>query len=333
MRLKSFIAANVPEAMALVREQLGANAVILSTQNDAVSGKVKITAALEEEPLDAYSDEGSAPEALSEVLHSLDQLAEALEHHRVPLGLADRMLAAAGDLPTPEGPLALAGAIDAVLKFSAPPDGGDGRPVMLVGPPGAGKTATAAKLCARARHAEGEPACLITMDGEKAGGLAQIAAFSEALDAPLQTAETPEDLVELLPAGPLDRLVVIDTPGCNPLDGRAGEALVRAAEAVSARMVLVLSAGGDVLEAAEWAETFAGWGATRLIATKLDTTRRLGSLLSAADAGGLTLCGVGISPNIGGGLTPVNPVSLARLLLSDAGLARQELSLATGTDL
>lgn len=332
MRLKSFIAASIPEAMALVRDQLGANAVILSTQNDAVSGKVKITAALEEEPLDELSPEGAGPESLSEALHSLDQLAEALEHHRVPLGLADRMLSAAGDLTTPEGPLALAGALDAVLKFSAPPDGGDGRPIMLVGPPGAGKTATAAKLCVRARRTDGEPACLITMDGDKAGGLAQIAAFSEALDAPLQRADTPEDLAALLPEGSLDRLVVIDTPGCNPLDGKAGAALARAAEAASARMVLVLGAGGDVLEAAEWAETFAGWGATRLIATKLDISRRLGSVLSAADAGALALCGVGISPNIGGGLTPVNPVSLARLLLSNAGQAGPAFSLATGTD-
>ncbi len=327
MRLKSFIASSVPEAMELVRAQLGDNAVILSTQNDAVTGKVKITAALEDEPL-AELDQASAPD----VFDSLDRLAEALEHHRVPLALADRLLAAAGDLPAPEGAMALGGAIDAAFRFAAPPDGTDGRPVMLVGPPGAGKTATAAKLCARFRQATSKTPRLVTMDADKAGGLSQIVAFAEALEAPLRKAGTVDQLKALVTAGPLDGLVVIDTPGCNPLDDRAGATLAEAAEAVSAQMILVMGAGGDVLEAAERAEIFATWGARSLIATKLDTTRRLGGILSAADAGDLVLCGVGISPTIGGGLTAVNPVSLARLLLSSVRPPRPATLSATGTD-
>ena len=327
MRLKSFIASSVPEAMAMVRAQLGDDAVILSTQNDSVTGKVKITAALEDEAFSAL-EQGAAPEPLD----SLDRLADALEHHRVPLGLADRLLSAAGELPAPEGSMALGGAIDAVFRFATPPDGADGRPVMLIGPPGAGKTATAAKLCARYRQETGETVRLVTMDADKAGGLSQIVAFAEALEAPLRKAGTVEQLAALVTPGPLEGLVVIDTPGCNPLDDRAGAALAEAAEAVSAQVVLVMGAGGDVLESAEWAEIFAARGASSLIATKLDTTRRLGGILSAADAGGLVLCGVGISPTIGGGLTAVNPVSLARLLLSGIRPPRPATLPATGTD-
>jgi flagellar biosynthesis protein FlhF len=45
--------------------------------------------------------------------------------------------------------------------------------------------------------------------------------------------------------------------------------------------------------------------------------RRLGSLLAAAAAGGFALCEFGLSPQIGDGLVPMNPVSLARLLMGE----------------
>jgi len=63
---------------------------------------------------------------------------------------------------------------------------------------------------------------------------------------------------------------------------------------------------------------FSEAGASRLIATKLDISRRLGGVLSAADAGRLALAAAGVSPNIGDGLAPINPVSLARLILPGA---------------
>lgn len=48
MRLKPFIAANMTEAFALVRQELGDDAVIVDTEN-LPGGKVRLIAALEEE--------------------------------------------------------------------------------------------------------------------------------------------------------------------------------------------------------------------------------------------------------------------------------------------
>ncbi len=324
MRLKSFIANSVPEAMKLVRDTLGPEAVIVSTQQDGSDGKVKITAALEDTPLDEL-DLSDPPAALD----SIDALGEGLDFHRVPAGLADRLLNSAAHLATTDPVSALAGALDVVLSFAPPPEGQTGRPLMLAGPPGAGKTATAAKLCARVRLA-GRHSTLITMETVKAGGLAQVSTFAEALGAGLAQAPDAKTLQDLLRDCPKKNLAVIDTVGVNPLDDAERTRLSEIAEAAGADLVLVLAAGGDVLESAECAVAFSEAGAGRLIATKLDASRRLGGVLSAADGGRLALAAVGVSPSIGDGLAPINPVSLARLILPGAAEIADPAPLAMG---
>ena len=77
----------------------------------------------------------------------------------------------------------------------------------------------------------------------------------------------------------------------------------------------MLAAGGDASEAADIGEAFGTSGATRLLATRLDMTRRLGAILAAADAGQLMFSEVSLNPHVATGLCAVNPVSMARLIL------------------
>src|SRR3546814_4027122 len=69
-------------------------------------------------------------------------------------GLADRILNLAAGHAAGDWTMAFAAALDHTLSFKALGDLGPERPVMLIGPSGAGKTVTAAKLCACARLAE-----------------------------------------------------------------------------------------------------------------------------------------------------------------------------------
>ncbi len=311
MRLRTFTAPNLPAAMQQVREHLGPDAVILSTQSVDANGKVRVTAALEETPLDELDLEAAG------TFVSIDDLNLALDYHRVPPVLADRILGAAAAQASDSPEMALAGALDAVLSFGALEETTRKQPLMLIGPPGAGKTATAAKICARARLA-GRDVSLITMDTVKAGGLAQIQAFATALKSPLHEAPEVDDLPGALLRCPKQHLVVIDTVGANPFDGDQRNLLSRAAEASRATLITILAAGGDAVESADTAVAFAEVGATGLIATKLDAARRLGGIISAAYAGRLALTAAGVSPKIGGGLTPINPVSFAQLIAPGA---------------
>lgn len=309
MRLRSFTGKTLPDAMRRVREVLGPDAVILSTQPAETGTGVRLTAALEDNPLEDFdlADHGGG-------LSSIEDITEALAYHRFPPALLDRLIGAAATLPASDPVMSLAGALDSEFAFAPLPAEKPPRPLMMVGPHGAGKTATTAKLCAGARL-KGRIPRLITMDTEKSGGLAQAAAFALALGVDLEQAPDSDALAARLSDGPREQLTVIDTAGANPFDEADMERLSGAATASGAGLVLVLPAGGDTMESAEMAVAFASLGADRMVGTRLDVARRLGSILSAAQAGNLAVMALSTSPTIGAALRPVNPVSLARLLL------------------
>ena len=192
---------------------------------------------------------------------------------------------------------------------------------MVVGPPGAGKTVTIAKLAARAVIA-GRPVHLVTTDTVRAGGVEQLAAFTRILEQPLTAADTPDHLADALTERDADALCLIDSQGTNPFAKPEVADLTRFLAAAEPEIVLVMAAGGDSLEAAEAAEVFAELGARRSLFTRVDVARRLGGMLAAADASTLSLCNVSVTPLVAQGLSTINPISLARLLMRDP--ARRE---------
>ena len=69
------------------------------------------------------------------------------------------------------------------------------------------------------------------------------------------------------------------------------------------------------MEAADIAVKFSSIGARRMVITRLDMTRRLGSILTAAHAGRLSLSDISITSGVAEGINPINPASLARLIM------------------
>ncbi|NIA69489.1 GTPase [Pelagibius litoralis] len=307
MLLRSFTAKTLPEAMDQVRSLLGDEAIILSTQDDGLKG-VKVTAALE-----AEDGTGFEPEVLEGGLEVADRISTVLDHHRVPQGLADRLLNAASNLLSDDWMMAMAAALDHELGFLPLSEIGPERPIMLIGPSGAGKSVTSAKLCACARLA-GARSLLITMDSDKAGGRAQAETFAEVLGARLVCANDPESVAVAVQQREADEMAVIDTIGSNPFDEFELRRLSETAEAAEATLALVLPAGGDPAEAADAALAYASTGARTMIPTRLDAARRFGGLLAAAHVSSMSFLAAGVSRHIGAGLVAVNPVSLARLL-------------------
>ena len=58
-------------------------------------------------------------------------------------------------------------------------------------------------------------------------------------------------------------------------------------------------------------------GTRRVLVTRLDLTRRFGSVLAAVYESRLTFCDVSITSKVADGLTPLNPVALARLMMPE----------------
>jgi flagellar biosynthesis protein FlhF len=316
MRLKSFTAPSMKQAIRMVRNELGVDAVIVSTvQSRTQGGSVRITAAIEQAeqlvpPARPVAGPGARFERIAEAVRC------ALEDHGTPEPITARLVAAAKVLKGEEPRLALAAALDDCFRFAPLPERDYARPIMLVGPPGVGKTIAAAKLAARARIKD-EPVTVFSADTERAGGVEQIANLTRVMRANFRAVATPQEMAAAVGECHVGELVVIDSAGTNPFSEREMAALSDLIVAARAEPILVLNAGGDTQEYSEMAAAFASIGTTRLIATRIDMARRLGSLLAAADSGRLRFSNVSTTPNVGKGLAVLNPVSLARLLLPE----------------
>jgi flagellar biosynthesis protein FlhF len=312
--------------MAQIRDAMGEDAVIVATREDEAGG-VRVTAAVE----DPDEDAGHRQPAATGGLAAVDAVWHALRTHGVPAALGERLLDLAAGFETSDPAAALAAALKRCLTFAPLGEARPGAPVLLVGPHGAGKTQTAAKLAARALLA-GRRVALLTTDTGRAGGPARLAAFARAMGLDLLAADDHRTLADAVCGVAGLDLVVIDSPGRNHLAaadlGEVG-GLMEAGAAFGAETVLVLPAGLDAVEAADVAGAYAGLGVRRLAATRLDATRRHGGILAAAEAAGLALAELGTGQEIRDGLMPAAPLSLARLLL--AGMEEDTPLMRTGT--
>jgi len=112
--------------------------------------------------------------------------------------------------------------------------------------------------------------------------------------------------------------IFIDTAGRNPFDPNERES-TREFIAAIGDATLVLPAGLDAAEAVDLAHEFKNLGASRLLITRLDSVRRIGSLLRLAFDSRLPLANYSASNKVTEAPQPLNPVVLARLILKVPG--------------
>ena len=188
-------------------------------------------------------------------------------------------------------------------------------PIMLVGPTGAGKTSSAAKLAKSAMDRDGT-AFMMTADVGRAGAIEQIKTYGESLGADYFIVETPTDVQQTLESHRPSGAVILDTPGVSPFDAGDFAALKSFQESAGAEPVLVLPASGDAEEFIEWAVAFAEFGVRRAIITKFDATKRVGAGLCAAHAANMSLAHFSETAFISEGLIDASPEFLARRFIA-----------------
>ena len=322
MRLKTFHAKTMTEAMDQVRNELGADAIIV--QSDTVGTGVRITAALEAGATPPPPPKAPRPpqtplafEPIADIPITADydkaEIRAVFSHHGLPFDTSAQLEEVATAVHAVSLSEAIGSALETGMRFSPLTDA-HSRPIMLVGPPGAGKTICAAKLTADALLHD-RPVQLISTDTVKAAGILQLDYFATLMKQTVSTADTPQELAAIIkPHNDPRGLTVIDSPGTNPFDIQELEQLLKFIQRVDAEPVLVMPAGLEPLDAQEIAGVFAQMGCQRFIATRLDAARRYAGVVMAARPGFLALAAISRSPFIADGLEAATPLALARLL-------------------
>jgi len=169
MRLKTFYAKNMTEAMRQVRDALGEDAIIIATRDENGGKSVRVTAAIEQ--VDSLPDpypedyESNRPSFSNDQNTRKDylqydeeddfegqlteELTDIMLRHVVPNEVMDNILATAAMTGLGNSESALTAALDHLFDFHPMPTK-TRKAMMLVGPPGVGKTLMVAKMATQA---------------------------------------------------------------------------------------------------------------------------------------------------------------------------------------
>lgn len=328
MNIKRYAANDMRTAIRQVRDDLGADAVILSTHQgddgveivaavdyDAEAEQVYAAPApvLPEKP--GAGAEASAVKDLRQEMKSLrflleSQLAQLAWNERTrrsPLqaqamrnlsglglapGLVSRLMSEVGELENYrdawQKPLRRLLAHIPVVPQDQLPDSGV---IALVGPTGAGKTTAIARLAARHTLAHGRGSlALISADNVRVGARDQLRAYGQILGAPVYVAGDAPELQAAVVSLARTRLVLVDTAGLGHRDPQFFEQTAALRDqSLGLRTFLTLPANAQPEVLGDIIRAYAGVTPEGCVLTKIDEAASLGGALSAVIEANLPL--------------------------------------------
>jgi flagellar biosynthesis protein FlhF len=293
MKLKSYFSETVESAMDLARKELGEEALLVharpTTPETRYLGSYEVVFGLLP-AIPSPVPPALAPEP-SFLRGELDDLRRQI----------DRLTQSFDAPPRPVAPNAPGGLqqeeldVDVVRKIAAGARLEDLvsvdatlRPVVvLVGPPGVGKTTTLIKLAVRYGLARQRSVHILTTDVYRIAAADQLLSLAAILGIGCDAAETPGSLAQRLDEQKARDLILIDTPGFSQSDlTRDAHAADELASVVSAHpgidTHLVLSAAMKPADMARIADQFQVFKPSKVLFTRLDETTRYGALANEA---------------------------------------------------
>jgi flagellar biosynthesis protein FlhF len=366
MKLKTYVARNLNEALAQVKKDLGPEAVILSTHTRRTlspgSGwprtEVEVKAAMDEHAAtdaatfsrESYVDRLPPMSLLHHVQEELKEmkglLARWLNQHGPPVWLAPH-----GDLVTLYQMLVSKGVTNQVLlqwlahvqellagpgtphaafkqealrllmnafEIAQPFPGNNGRlgRWVFLGPAGVGKTTTIAKLAVHFAL-RNKSVALISLDSGRVGSQDQLALYSKLLGVPFAPVNDREEFLATLNRLHDRDLILIDTPGLNPVapEGRMNLTALLG-ETPELECHLLLSSAWSTANLAAAITGFSKFRLNSLIITKVDESRDFSGLFNQLCSHRLPVSYLTTGQRIPEDLEPASRQRIVSLLLT-----------------
>jgi flagellar biosynthesis protein FlhF len=303
MQIKRFKAKDMSEGMLMIKRDLGRDAIILSSRkikDTDGSSVMEITAAVEKvapkaEPKDLFArEEILQPTLPTEKSSIAKDLSDKLLKHGVE-GEIHQKIDTAVEAFTGSG-FSDFDALDMVLgkmvPFTTPVKALErGKIHVFVGPTGAGKTTTIAKLAVQ-KKLEHYSIGLLSFDNQKVAGFEQLNIFGNALKENCFLLQDPKDFMAAsVSLGPKD-FIFVDTAGFNPFKKADLLHLKKLIEQLGENVDvhLVLPCTMNTQEMSYIPAAVECLSPKNVIFTKMDETSHLGGMANVAAMSGLNVC-------------------------------------------
>jgi flagellar biosynthesis protein FlhF len=319
MHLKRYRMPTVREALASVRADLGPEALVLSTRLVAKRGvpgwlggrEVEVTAAASRPPV---SENRPAAEAPRRADH---EIVSRLRAAGLEPGLASEVYATvprsgrrAATVP------ALHRALAEVLSAMAAGDEALSPVEVFVGPPGAGKTTTIAKIAAQERARHGRRLGLVAADGYRVGAVEQLRLYADIIGSSFVVVRAAAEIEQVLTA-PSSGPVLVDTAGRSPRDRVARQMFDQVAGRKGVRTHLVIPAATTVAGLDRLLDAFSQLRPDRVVLTRLDETDTVSPLVGALRERKLAVSYLGTGQRVPEDLVRATASALAAYMLGD----------------
>ena len=303
MQVKKYRQPTVKEALSAVRQELGADALVLATEMVPARGvrgwlgarDVQVTAALPEEapasrpavverrPVDTQRQAVNQSISQSPSRTQSDPSKDNIISRLLACGL-DRAMAEAlaESVPSAERRGASIAQLRAALARQLDEISAGDEPYqaveVFVGPPGVGKTTTIAKIAAQERARRGRAIGLVGADGFRAGAVEQLRTYASIIGAPFRIARTLEDLDKALSRS--RHPLLVDTAGRSPKESGLRELRRLLASRSGVRTHLVMAADTSPSSARRILDAYNDVQPDRLVITKVDEAESLSRLVN-----------------------------------------------------
>jgi flagellar biosynthesis protein FlhF len=354
MKLKSFFADSIEDAIGMARREMGPEAMLVHSKRSSPEsrrlGAYEVVCASETEPALALSEPGEPPRdaaldslvrEVSDVKQQMERLARSLARcgqSMLPVGSEPDVAAAFTALNEAEldpgliyeivsslKPPLLPGTVrERIVRFvrvnSELGRSCEARKVAaLVGPPGAGKTSALIKLAVQYGIGARKRVHLLTLDTYRIGAAEELQAFGALLGIGCQVVENHATLERALEEHSQSELILIDTPGLSrsEMEADLAQAFLKA-KCIDTHLVLAASMRSRDLARA--AEQYSIFRPDKLLFTRLDETETFGPLVSQSVRMNVPISFLASGQRIPEDLAPATEDALLSLLTpSDPG--------------